>query len=586
MHKKLTIFIFILLLANLALEAQEIRNKNFNFNLISEDFIKKQDNFPIVRENDNYFIIDENEYLIIRENNESDYAIILDESLAKNTLHKTSIKLGPSENYNSSLGIILKANKNFSKALIFEINNEGKYRIKELKNSAYNYLSKKKNKWLKNKAINKVNKYNTIEIISVNNNIKIMVNNTVIEIIEYKNKEKSYSGILIGPETKARLKYFYLNTDNNINLKLANNERIIEEKINNNLQLSLNELKSEIIDQKLIIENLKKQVSNKDEINDLNIEIKDLKDEILAKEGLIEELNNKYKTLNENTENSKILNNEKLINLNEKIKSLAFENKKLSEEISRKSEIIDELKSNLSKQAKENTSLIEKNKIKENQLVSSSIKIKEINSKLNSEKSKYDSYKKQNTDKWNKLENKLNNLLSEYNVKSDKLKEKELELNTISNINKDISIEIDQLKLKNKSLESENIEKTKNKSLLESELKLQKEDNRFLKDIFVYKDFELNDIDPSKLVLTKKKEKEVQIETQNISKNKSNYSIQLGVFHYPTSEYKSLKNIYNTFNDSIYTYFCGDFNNLSDAKIQLDKLLKLGYSNIFIIENK
>ena len=586
MHKKLTIFIFILLLANLALEAQEIRNKNFNFNLISEDFIKKQDNFPIVRENDNYFIIDENEYLIIRENNESDYAIILDESLAKNTLHKTSVKLGPSENHNSSLGIILKANKNFSKALIFEINNEGKYRIKELKNSAYNYLSKKKNKWLKNKAINKLNKYNTIEIISVNNNIKIMVNNSVIEIIEYKNKEKSYSGILIGPETKARLKYFYLNTDKNTDLKPANNERITEEKINNNLQLSLNELKSEIIDQKLIIENLKKQVSNKDEINDLNIEIKDLKDEILAKEGLIEELNNKYKTLNENTENSKILNNEKLINLNEKIKSLAFENKKLSEEISRKSEIIDELKSNLSKQAIENTSLIEKNKIKENQLVSSSIKIKEINSKLNSEKSKYDSYKKQNTDKWNKLENKLNNLLSEYNFKSDKLKEKELELNTISNINKDISIEIDQLKLKNKSLESENIEKTKNKSLLESELKLQKEDNRFLKDIFVYKDFELNDIDPSKLVLTKKKEKEVQIETQNISKNKSNYSIQLGVFHYPTSEYKSLKNVYNTFNDSIYTYFCGDFNNLSDAKIQLDKLLKLGYSNIFIIENK
>jgi len=58
----------------------------------------------------------------------------------------------------------------------------------------------------------------------------------------------------------------------------------MKKKSNYNLQLSLNELKSEIIDQKLIIENLKKQVSNKDEINDLNIEINDLKDEILAKE--------------------------------------------------------------------------------------------------------------------------------------------------------------------------------------------------------------------------------------------------------------------------------------------------------------
>ena len=57
--------------------------------------------------------------------------------------------------------------------------------------------------------------------------------------------------------------------DKNIDLKPAKNEQIIEEKINNNLQLSLNELKSEIIDQKLIIENLKKQVSNKDEINEM-----------------------------------------------------------------------------------------------------------------------------------------------------------------------------------------------------------------------------------------------------------------------------------------------------------------------------
>ena len=47
-----------------------------------------------------------------------------------------------------------------------------------------------------------------------------------------------------------------------------------------------------------------------------------------------------------------------------KLNLLLLKNKKLSEEISRKSEIIDELKSNLSKQAKENTSLIEKNKRK------------------------------------------------------------------------------------------------------------------------------------------------------------------------------------------------------------------------------
>ena len=93
----------------------------------------------LVLRTENYFIIDENEYLIIRENNESDYAIVLDESLSKNLYLKTSIKLGPSRNENSSLGIILKANKNNSQALIFEINNKGKYRIKELTNNTYNF---------------------------------------------------------------------------------------------------------------------------------------------------------------------------------------------------------------------------------------------------------------------------------------------------------------------------------------------------------------------------------------------------------------------------------------------------------------
>ena len=144
MRKKIIFLISILSLVFYNIEAQKITDEKFKYNIIGEDFIKNQENFPIVRETENYFIIDENEYLIIRENNESDYAIVLDESLSKNLYIKTSIKLGPSENENSSLGIILKANKNFSQALIFEINNKGKYRIKELTNNTYKYLSNKR----------------------------------------------------------------------------------------------------------------------------------------------------------------------------------------------------------------------------------------------------------------------------------------------------------------------------------------------------------------------------------------------------------------------------------------------------------
>ena len=57
------------------------------------------------------------------------------------------------------------------------------------------------------------NLYNNIEIICENNKIKIFVNKEILKQIIYKNDEISYSGILIGPDTKARVKYFFLNTD-------------------------------------------------------------------------------------------------------------------------------------------------------------------------------------------------------------------------------------------------------------------------------------------------------------------------------------------------------------------------------------
>ena len=76
MSKKILLIFSIISLVIIDIKAQEITNDKFKFNLISEDFLKKQDNFPIVRETENYFILDENAYLIIRENNVSDYEML------------------------------------------------------------------------------------------------------------------------------------------------------------------------------------------------------------------------------------------------------------------------------------------------------------------------------------------------------------------------------------------------------------------------------------------------------------------------------------------------------------------------------
>ena len=151
--KKFIIFLF--LFAN-NINAQEIKSDIYKFKIINEDFSSENHDFPIIRENDNYFILDEDEYLTIRKNNKSEYAIIIENSLAENSYLKTKFKLGPSKN-NTRVGIIASADKNFTKALVVEINKKGEYRIKQLNTNNYIYLSgkKRKNGWVRNKNINK-----------------------------------------------------------------------------------------------------------------------------------------------------------------------------------------------------------------------------------------------------------------------------------------------------------------------------------------------------------------------------------------------------------------------------------------------
>ena len=554
MNKKLTLILSLFLLVNVSV-AQEIKNSEFPFQIIGENFIKKQDNFPIVRENDNYFIIDENDYLIIREKVQSDYVIILDGSLAKNTLLKTSVKMGPSENTNSSIGIILKANKNLDNALIFEINNEGKYRVKEMTNNSYKYLSKKKNKWLRNKAIKKLNQYNNIEIISKENNIKFLVNKIEIETINYAKNKQSYSGILIGPETKARIKYFYINSDKNYVNKIIKTES----KIKSSIPL---DAKNSTIDSLIDLTNKQKKL-----IEDL--EQKKANEQILNQQKItkIEEENRLIisSKMEKNKENE-----EKLINSLEKNKSLAFENKNLQQEIERKSEKIDELNKNIETVKKEKENLINKSESLTQKISENSIKIQNLQSKVSSQKKLISSKNSQNLKKINSLEIKE----AELNYLNIKLK-KENEI--ISSKNKELSILHEKIKTTNKKLSESNSEMLINLNNIKKELKEQEKNNQYLKDLFVYKDFEFNGVKPSNRTSIK------QESDLKKTKDSLTYSIQLGVYHYPTSIFNKMKDVYKIFQNNVYTYYYGRYNSLYEVNDAFSKLKLQGHKNIIIV---
>ena len=161
--------------------AQQISATAYNKVIIHEDFSTEGNFFPIVTTTENYFILDKGDYLLSRNNEDSEYAIIANNSSATNFVLKTAVRIGPSNNKTASVGIIIKAQQDGKGAIIFEINKKGEYRIKQLLENTYKTLSgsSKQEGWVKNKTINGVDDHNFIEIRTESNIYDVFVNSIV-----------------------------------------------------------------------------------------------------------------------------------------------------------------------------------------------------------------------------------------------------------------------------------------------------------------------------------------------------------------------------------------------------------------------
>ena len=583
------IIIFLFLFIN-NINAQEIKNNVFKYIIINENFDSKDHDFPIIRENDNYFILDDDEYLTIRENNTSEYAIIIENSLTENSYLKTKFRLGPSENNNSSIGIITSANKKFSKALVIEVNRKGEYRIKQLNTNTYIYLSgkKRKNGWVRNKYIKKENEYNVLELIDNKNNFTLKINNNLIQTFDLKINNEGYSGLLIGPYTKSRVSYYYLNSDK----AQLENKKVIEKNTisNNNQENNNSEYLNKINNLQAKIESLtndlkSKTEENKQQLDSTKIELKNSEYEIQEFKKLLSKTENKEEIINlkievlkkkieESTQkltifkDNNIILSQKNLDLNKQIVKykndyLSLNNKLLNiQDINIKKT---DTSLNDQKEIKELTS-----KIYESYSILKNIKteLKNINILNNNLKEKLTESTNLNEQKNKSLKSQITNL----EIKNDKLK-------FIIRKNS-----IDLLKFKDENIKNkENISKL---SLLidlkNIEISKQIKTNNYLKEIFVYKDFDLNGVTPSTLII-KEEKPSITIEITSID---SSYTIQMGVFTNPINNFKLLDKIWVEKSNEIYTFYYGEFKKANDAVEMLNRLRQLGYKNIHIIKKK
>ena len=678
-----------MLLATNNIFAQEILVDDFTNQIIHENFYEKTDVFPIQKSGENFFIIDDNEYLVSRNNSNSEYAIILESDIISNLFLKTSFRLGPSKNKEASIGVIIKADIEFNRAIILEINRKGEYRIKELSNNKYIFLTGKtrKNGWVRNKSINKENLHNEIEVRNKKNNLNFIINGNLISSLELKRFNKGYCGLLIGADTKARIKYYYLNSNGNekiLEKKTKANNKIEQELIDDKKTFKnseeINDIKNEnrylkeslksieaikLINSELEKGNIQLKKINKEsktKINDLenninlkdsefdkqlNIKTKKIQDvkksnsEILEKNNSLnleitnikEEIKNLQDKL-EKTSSSLSISQEKLKGTNNKLVDLNANYQKLLEKITSKNSQINSVNNDLKNTKKsletlKNNNLNEKNllidnknnleeKLKETKknlvdintnyqkllekITSKNSQIKSVNNDLKNTKKSLETLKNNNLneknlliDNKNKLEIKLKKDIKKIITQKDvlvktidefkkiiqTLKNDIITLgNTINNNNNAISASTKTIiNLKEKNSKLLDSEKINNKIILDQNLKINTQENinNNLKEIFVYKDFELNGIKPSSLIAEKVGFLKAQ---EEIVEKDSIYSIQLGVFTTTVNIFNDIEDVFMLPYNNSYKYYCGEYFNLTEVNRRKNALIVLGIKNI------
>ena len=286
-----------------SISAQQISSEKYNKKYIHEDFKKTTNVFKIITNTNNYFILDKEEYLLSRQNKESEYIIIAENSNVSDFILQASIKIEISKNKQSSIGFLLKTEPKDQSGIIFEINTKREYRIKQMSGGKHEILSgqKKQEGWVRNNLVNGCDKYNDIEIRSEKNLYDIYINNKYLTTFFVPDLNNGKCGIIIGPETKARLSYYNINIKNNLTKpdeithdtieQLYKKIKLLEE---SNITLLKNldsekkqRLKSQDIDSEDLNRIIKKLKTEKSSIISNN---KELSEDLLKQKNKIEEL--------------------------------------------------------------------------------------------------------------------------------------------------------------------------------------------------------------------------------------------------------------------------------------------------------
>lgn len=212
---RLLSFFTIAVVATLQTFAQQRISLPFTQVALREDFREPNDMWPMLATLENIYTIDKDEYFMHRRNTGSPYAIMMKwENMFTNYQILSSLKLGPMEREEQTIGVICQVQVDGKGGFVMEINRSKQVRVKQLVGNYYRYVTGTPEGRGWEKANVRKEEYNEFEIRVAGPQIDFYLNKKFIASADAPDYKPGTMGLIIGPDTKAKADFFYVLTTN------------------------------------------------------------------------------------------------------------------------------------------------------------------------------------------------------------------------------------------------------------------------------------------------------------------------------------------------------------------------------------
>ncbi len=193
-----------------ALWAQPFITNEVADKLFYDDFTDNSENWPSFNEPDIKTYAVEGFYYLSKISGEKSRAIIPAFRKQDNKfMLKTSLMLISTTPNQQTLGILFMAQSDGSGGFVLEINKKQQFRVRGITNIGQ-YITNGENGWTKSKNVKGADEFNKVVIKGYYGKYDIYFNDQCTFSFEQGNFKQGEFGLLLGPESKAKVDFFYL----------------------------------------------------------------------------------------------------------------------------------------------------------------------------------------------------------------------------------------------------------------------------------------------------------------------------------------------------------------------------------------